>query len=115
MNNIYIIFVCLFVKCYILLVFVYMNASVDTEMCFPKGKCGCQYFILLTLKKNHGDRGPGYFLIKKTNPGLLFLLKVRSCVFISNFHHSLPPSPSQGIYNCIVDNKLINNKFRFSI
>jgi hypothetical protein len=25
--------------------------SVDTEMCCPKGKCGCQYFILLTLKK----------------------------------------------------------------
>ena len=22
---------------------------VDTEMCCPKGKCGCQYFILLTL------------------------------------------------------------------
>ena len=29
----------------------------------------------------------------KTNPGLLFLLKVRSCVFISNFHHSPPPPP----------------------
>jgi hypothetical protein len=25
--------------------------SVDTEMCCPKGKCVCQYFILLTLKK----------------------------------------------------------------
>ena len=35
--------------------------SVDTEMCCPKGKCGCQYFILLTLKKNHGHRGPGFF------------------------------------------------------
>jgi hypothetical protein len=23
----------------------------DTEMCCPKGKCGSQYFILLTLKK----------------------------------------------------------------
>jgi hypothetical protein len=23
--------------------------SVDTEMCCPIGKCGCQYFILLTL------------------------------------------------------------------
>ena len=30
---------------------------------------------------------------KKTNPGLLFLLKVQSCVFISNFHHSPPPPP----------------------
>ena len=73
-------------------------------MCCPKGKCGCQYFILLTLKKNRGHRGAG----------LLFLLNVRSCVFISNFHHS-PPSPSQGIYNFIINNKLINNKFRFSI
>jgi hypothetical protein len=41
--------------------------SVDTEMCCPKGKCGCQYFILLTLKttKNHGHRGPGFFFNKK--------------------------------------------------
>jgi hypothetical protein len=22
-------------------------------MCCPKGKCGCQYFILLTLKKKN--------------------------------------------------------------
>jgi hypothetical protein len=29
----------------------YKKTSVDTEMCCPKGKCGCQYFILLTLKK----------------------------------------------------------------
>jgi hypothetical protein len=27
------------------------RTSVDTEMCCPKGKCGCQYFILLTLKE----------------------------------------------------------------
>ena len=26
--------------------------SVDTEKCCPKGMCGCQYFISLTLKKN---------------------------------------------------------------
>ena len=48
----------------------FYTTSVDTEMCCPKGKCGCQYFILLTLK-------------------------VRSCVFISNFHHS-PPPPLKG-------------------
>jgi hypothetical protein len=32
----------------------------------PKGNCGCQYFILLTLRKKkvHGHRGPGFFLIK---------------------------------------------------
>ena len=71
--------------------------SVDTEMCCPKGKYGCQYFILLTLKKNSWTQGSWIFLIK-TNPGLLFLLKVRSCVFISNFHHRPPPpSPSRGI------------------
>ena len=29
----------------------YKETGVDTEMCCPKGKCGCQYFILLTLKK----------------------------------------------------------------
>jgi len=27
--------------------FFYQITSVDTEMCCPKGKCGCQYFILL--------------------------------------------------------------------
>ena len=72
--------------------FFYFITSVDTEMCCPKGKCGCQYFILLTLKKNRGRRGPGYFN-KKTNPGILFLLKVRSCDVISNFHHSPLPLP----------------------
>jgi hypothetical protein len=42
--------------------FISINTSVDTEMCCPKGKCGCQYFILLTLKKKiRGHRGPGFF------------------------------------------------------
>ena len=43
--------------------FYFNITSVDTEMCFPKGKSGCQYFILLTLKKKkiHGHRGPGFF------------------------------------------------------
>ena len=41
------------------------DTSVDTEMCCPKGKCGCQYFILSTLKKkNSWTQGPGFFLIK---------------------------------------------------
>ena len=67
--------------------------SVDTEMCCPKGKCGYQYFILLTLKeKQFVDTGVLDFLIKN-NPGLLFLLKVRPCVFISNFHHNPLPAP----------------------
>ena len=31
------------------LMFFFSNTtSVNTEMCCPKGKCGCQYFILLT-------------------------------------------------------------------
>ena len=42
-------------------IFLYLT-SMDTEMCCPKGKCECQYFILLTLKKkNQGHRGPGFF------------------------------------------------------
>jgi hypothetical protein len=53
-------------------------------MCCPKGKCGCQYFILLTLKTNFMDTGVLDFFNQKTNPGLLFLLNARSCVFISN-------------------------------
>ena len=37
--------------------FFLYSTSVDTEMCCPKGKCGCQYYILLTLKKIiHGHR-----------------------------------------------------------
>ena len=32
---------------------LFLLESVDTEMCCPKGKYGCQYFILLTLKKNN--------------------------------------------------------------
>jgi hypothetical protein len=40
------------------------KTSVDTEMCCPKG-CGCQYYILLTLKKiKSWTQGPGSFLIK---------------------------------------------------
>jgi hypothetical protein len=34
---------------------VIISTSVDIEMCCPKGKCGCQYFILLTLKKKFMD------------------------------------------------------------
>ena len=43
-----------------------LRASVDTEMCCPKGKFGCQYFILLTLKKKkiRGHKRSWIFLIK---------------------------------------------------
>ena len=39
--------------------------SVDTELYCPKGKCGCQYFILLTLKKKIMDTGVLDFFNKK--------------------------------------------------
>ena len=43
---------------YALLFFFIIITSVDTEMCFPKGKCGCQYFILLNkiIKKKMLER-----------------------------------------------------------
>ena len=48
---------------YYLKKYLYIITSVDTEMCCPKGKCGCQYFILLTCKKekNHGHRVLDFF------------------------------------------------------
>jgi hypothetical protein len=93
-------------------VFSSYKTSVNTEMCCPKGKCGCQYFILLTLKKiKIVDTGVLDFLIKN-NPGLLFFLP--GPVFLFQIF-IIAPLPSQGIYNCIINNKLINNKFRFSI
>ena len=49
-------------------------------------------FNIINLKKKYSwTRGSWIFFNKKTNPGLIFLHKVRSCVFISNFHHSPPP------------------------
>ena len=35
----------------VFIIFFYVYTSVDTEMCCPKGKCGCHYFILLTLRR----------------------------------------------------------------
>jgi hypothetical protein len=50
--------------CRLIILFIVIT-SVDTEMCCPKGKCGCQYFILLTLKKKFMDTGVlDFFLIK---------------------------------------------------
>ena len=39
------------------------------------------------------DTGVLDFFNKKNNPGLLFLLEVRSCIIISNVHHSPSPAP----------------------
>ena len=49
--------------------------SVDIEMCCPKGKCGCQYFILLTLKKKIMDTGVLDFFNKKLILDYYFCLK----------------------------------------
>jgi hypothetical protein len=92
------------------LIIIIIITNVDIEKCCPKGKCGCQYFILLTLKKKKFMDTVLDFFNKKTNPGLLFLPKVRSCVFISNFHHS-PPLPPKGykIYKLLTWVTLLNH------
>jgi hypothetical protein len=57
-------------------IFLLIFSSVDTEMYCPKAKCGCQYFILLTLKgKNIMDTGVLDFLIKKLILDYYFCLK----------------------------------------
>ena len=62
-------------------------------MCCPKGKCGCQYFILLTLKKkNHGHRGPGFFFNKKLILDYYFCLK-SGPVFLFLIFIIAPPPP----------------------
>jgi hypothetical protein len=66
-------------------------------MCCPKGKCGCQYFILLTLKnKIHGHRGSGFFFNKKLILDYYFGLK-SGPVFLFQIFIIAPPSLSQGI------------------
>ena len=52
-----------------------LRASGDTEMCCPKGKCGCQYFILLTLKKKIMDTGVLDYFNKKLILDYYFCLK----------------------------------------
>ena len=84
-----------------------MHFSDADQFIFLFNKCGhrnvlskrqmwMKIFQIINFKKKKQhfmDTGPGFFFNKKTNPGLLFLLKVRSCVFISNLHHSPPPPP----------------------
>jgi hypothetical protein len=79
---------------------------VDTEMCSPKFKCGCQYFILLTLKnKNFMDTGVLDFFNKKIILDYHFCLKSGPVVLFQIF--IIAPLPSQGIYNCIINNKFM--------
>jgi hypothetical protein len=65
-NEIYVIFIHLFDSGILLI--IDLNKKKEKkggEMCCPNGKCGCQYFILLTLKKNiHGHRYPEIFFNK---------------------------------------------------
>ena len=49
--------------------------SVDTEMCCPKGKCGCQHFILLTLEKKSMGTEVLDFFNKKIILDYYFCLK----------------------------------------
>ena len=44
-------------------------------MCCPKDKCGCQYFILLTLKKKFMDTESWIFFNKKLILDYYFCLK----------------------------------------
>jgi hypothetical protein len=48
---------------------------VNTEMCCPKGKCECQYFILLTVNKKIMDTGVLDFFNKKLILDYYFCLK----------------------------------------
>ena len=69
--------------------------SVDTKMCCPKGKCGCQYFILLSLKKKIMDTGVLDFFNKKLILDYYFCLKSGPLFLFQLF--IIAPSPSQGI------------------
>ena len=74
----------------------------EVQCIFLNNKCGHRnvlskrqvwmsiFHIINFKKKNSWTQGPGLVFFY---PGLLFLLKVRSCVFFSNFHHSPPPPP----------------------
>ena len=65
--------------------------QVWTQKCAVKRQVWMSIFHIINFKKKiRVHRGPGFFNKKLIldYPGLLFLLKVRSCVFISNVHHS---------------------------
>ena len=67
---------------------VIISTSVDIEMCYPKGKSGCQYFILTFKKKNHGHRGSGFFLLKppKTNMESTLFNHVNVIIIIKKYN-----------------------------
>jgi hypothetical protein len=52
--------------------------------------------LIIDLSKKKGEKGGNLFVNFTVKEMLCFdslKRKVRSCVFISNFHHSLPPPP----------------------
>ena len=69
----------------------------DTAMRCPKGKCGCQYFILLTLKKKFMDTGVLDFFNKKLILDYCSGLKFGPVFLFQIFIIAPLPSPSQGI------------------
>ena len=70
------------------------------------------HIINFKKKKIHGHRGPGFFFNKKLILDYYFCLKCGPVFLYQIF--IIVSSPSQGIYNCFINNKLINNTFRFS-
>ena len=69
------------------------ETSVDTEMCCPKGKCGCQYFILSTLKKKFLNTGSLIFLNKKLILDYYFCLKSGPVFLFQSFIIAPLPLP----------------------
>ena len=90
------------------------NIQVWTHKCAVQKASVMSIFHIINLKKkNHGHGGPGFFFNKELILDYSFCLKSGPVFLFQIF--IIAPSPSQGIYNCIINNKLINNKFRFSI
>ena len=70
------------------IIFFYIIYKCGHTNVLSKRQVWMSIFHIINLKKKFMDTGVLDFFNKKNNLGLLFLLKVRSCVFISNFHHS---------------------------
>ena len=62
-------------------------------MCYPKGKCGCQYFILLTFKNKIMDTWVLDFFNKKLILDYYFCLK-SGPVLLFQIFIIVPPPPA---------------------
>ena len=93
-----------------------LRASLDTEMCCAKGKCWCQYFILLTLKKTISTYTGvldyfneklilDYYFCLKSGP--VFLFQIFIIILYSeskyNFHNPLLPPKGYSIVSLIIN------------